>query len=254
MKQLAWLGAVATVVLLSGCWTIYETPQTEKLDRSKHFDMNLKLEGFARQTLQQTGFTTGTTSATAYNWKTNSTVSASGNSSYAHYEYRPDESFANAVTDVFENLGFNIRSDSPELVLAGRIGKNGHHPTDHGHFWYRDVPIFILSLPLGFMINSAPRINDAELIVYDLSGKRLANYYSEQEYYTFSIAFPFANLFNEKIYADLYIDNRAAEFALVVCLNQFFADLKNGKFDQAVRSAKEHYAAESSDKKAGGGK
>ena len=36
---------VVISLLLSGCWTIYETPPVA-LDCSQKFDLNLKLEGF----------------------------------------------------------------------------------------------------------------------------------------------------------------------------------------------------------------
>lgn len=240
MKQLAWIGAAVMAVLLAGCWTAYETPQAE-LNQANHFDMNLKLEGFTLESLQQTGFTTGTASATAYNWRTNDTVSASGSSMSANYEYRPDNVFANSVTDVFENLGFNIRSDSPELVIAGRIGRGGF-PWNSWQLWVRDAPLFLIAIPTFGMVISCPRINDAELIVYDCSGKRLANYYAEQGYYALSFAFPFANFANEKAY-EWYGDRKAAQFAMIDCLNQFLADLHNGKFNQAIATAKEHYAS-----------
>ena len=65
--------------LLAGCWTVYETPAVA-LDRSQKFDLNLRLEGFTLTTLQQTGFSSSTANATAYDWQTNSTVNAFGTS------------------------------------------------------------------------------------------------------------------------------------------------------------------------------
>lgn len=225
--------------LLAGCWTVYETPAVA-LDRSQKFDLNLRLEGFTLTTLQQTGFSSSTANATAYDWQTNSTVNAFGTSTTAHYAYRPDESFSYLVTDAFETLGFNIRSDSPELVLAGRIG-DGRFPWKSWQLWVRDAPLFLVAIPTFGMVISCPRVNDAVIIVYDRSGKRIADYYAEQQYYSLSFGFPFANFFNNKAY-EWYGDRRAAQFAMADCLNQFLADLKSGKFNEAIEKAKAHYA------------
>ena len=225
--------------LLAGCWTVYETPAVA-LDRSQKFDLNLRLEGFTLTTLQQTGFSSSTANATAYDWQTNTTVTAHGNSTTAHYEYRPDESFSYLVTDVFETLGFNIRSDSPELVLAGRIG-DGRFDWSDPWLYLRDGMAALISFPTFMMIGSYERLNDARILIYDINGKRIADYYSEKNCYVFSLAFPFANFANEKAYR-WYGDKQAAQFAMADCLNQFLADLKSGKFNEAIEKAKAHYA------------
>ena len=167
--------------LLAGCWTVYETPAVA-LDRSQKFDLNLRLEGFTLTTLQQTGFSSSTANATAYDWQTNTTVTAHGNSTTAHYEYRPDESFSYLVTDVFETLGFNIRSDSPELVLAGRIG-DGRFDWSDPWLYLRDGMAALISFPTFMMIGSYERLNDARILIYDINGKRIADYYSEKNCY-----------------------------------------------------------------------
>ena len=58
--------------------------------------------------------------------------------------------------------------------------------------------------------------------------------------HVFSLAFPFANFANEKAYR-WYGDKQAAQFAMADCLNQFLADLKSGKFNEAIEKAKAHY-------------
>ena len=223
---------VVISLLLSGCWTIYETPPVA-LDCSQKFDLNLKLEGFELVSLRQTGFSNSSGSATAYSWQNNSTATAYGNSTTAHYEYRPDDTFAYSVTDTFELLGFNIRSDNPELTLVGRIG-SGHFPWKSWGLWLRDAPIFLIAIPTLGSVISCTRENDAQMLVYDRSGKRIASYTGEQSYNAFSVAFPFANFGNEKAY-EWYGDRKAAEFSLMDCVSQFLVDLKAGKFDNYIK-------------------
>jgi lipoprotein len=227
---------VVISLLLSGCWTIYETPPVA-LDCSQKFDLNLKLEGFELVSLRQTGFSNSSGSATAYSWQNNSTATAYGNSTTAHYEYRPDDTFAYSVTDTFESLGFNIRSDNPELTLVGRIG-SGRFDWGSPWLYLRDGLALLVAFPTFMMIGSYERFNDVRVLVYDIEGKKIADYYSKKSCYVFSLAFPFANFGNEKAY-EWYGDRKAAEFSLMDCVNQFLADLKAGKFDNYIKKSKE---------------
>lgn len=244
-KNLLMLLAAAIVAaFLSGCCTVYET-EGLKLDRAQTFDMNLKLEGFELRSLQKTGTYMGTTTASAYNYQTNAYVSGNANTVGSIYQMCPDEGFANGAADAFETLGFNIRSEHPDLILSGRIG-GGRFPWNSWEFWIRDVPVFFVALPAVMTVLSCTRENDAEMIVYDRSGKRLATYSGEHEYTAFSIGFPFANFANPKAY-EWYGDRQAAGFSLADCLNQFTADLKAGKFDQNIKAAKAKYKEKKTD-------
>lgn len=226
---------------LTGCWTVYETPPAQ-LNRIQYFPLNLRLEGFSLETLQQTGADISTANATAYNWRTNSSVSAYGNSVSTHYEYRPDEAFSNSIIDAFESLGFNVRSDSPDLVLVGRFG-NGWLNWRDPWLYLRDGMALLVSIPTFSAVGSYEMFNDARILVYNTKGRKIADYYSEKSCYVFSLAFPFANIANAKAYG-AYGRRRATQFALIDCLNQFLADLESGRFKQEIKPAFERGMSE----------
>ena len=144
---------------------------------------------------------------------------------------------------MFETRGFNIQSEYPELTLVARIG-DGHYPWNSWQLWVRDLPLFLIAIPTMGAVISCPRVNNVELLVYDYSGKRIADYTSEKSYYALSIAFPFANFANSKDYS-WYGDRKSTEFALIDCVNQFFMDLQVGKFKEAIQSAKEKHVLKS---------
>jgi len=242
MNRLIEAGAVlALAMFLSGCCTVYET-DPPVLDKSNKFNLNLKLEGFELVSLRPSGVSFGSGSATAYNWKTGTTATAYGNSTAAYYEYCPDGEFANSTADLFEALGFNIRSQHPDLIIVGRVG-NGGFPWKSGLFWARDVPVFLVAVPTAMAVLSCTRENDVEVIVYGVLGKRVASYYSKKEYTAFSIGFPFANFANSKAY-EWFGDRQSAFFALIDCVNQFSEDLKKGKFNQIVKIKGAHTGCE----------
>ncbi len=225
MKQ-TWI-LIVFCILMNGCKTISET-EAPHVSSAEKIGIAVRLEGFQLESLQKTGVNVGSTNATAYNWKTNSTVTAYGSTTSAQYEYRPDNVFSNIVTDAFENTGINIRSNNPKLVLVGRIGK-GRFPWTSAAFWYRDAPVFLLAIPTFASVLSCTRENDVTIIVYDCSGNRLKKYSSTQTYNSFSIGFPFANFANDKAY-EWYGDRKSAEFAFLDCLKSFLHDVKNGYF------------------------
>lgn len=238
-----WIPAIAIVILfLNGCWTVSET-ESPTLRVGQNFDLNLRLEGFEYLLLQSSGAYTESTTASAYNYRSNAFATGSSTTSGRTYEYRPDTGFANAFADSFEEMGFNIRSDKPHLVLAARTGSGGF-ASEEPHFYYQDIPLFLVALAtLGSTI-SCTRENDAQVIVYNLSGKRVAEYYSEKIYNAVSIGFPLANFANSKAY-EWYGDREAVCFALIDCINQFTADLQQGRFDTAISNANTQYAKNS---------
>lgn len=222
---------IPPTLFLMGCCTVHET-EAPRVNALKQFDLKLCLKGFELVSLQQTGFSTASGSGTAYNWKTNSTIAAHGSSVIAHYGYCPDDVFSDSVSDMFESLGFNIKSNNPDLTLVGRVGVGGFPWASWG-FWLRDAPVFLIAVPTIGMVISCTRENRVELIVYDQSGKRLTSYASEQRYHSFSVGFPFANFANNKTY-EWYGDRKAAQFALIDCVNEFIFDLSHARFDKNI--------------------
>lgn len=98
---------------------------------------------------------------------------------------------------------------------------------DSSAMWYRDAPIFVVSVCTIGMVISRERENDVRLIVCNKEGKRLKEYHASATYYTFGFGFPFAYVVNNKIRA-WYCDRMAAKFALIKCVNEFIRDVNSG--------------------------
>ena len=139
-----------------------------------------------------------------------------------------DDKFPAIVKDIFESSGANIRTDKPELNIEGRIG-DGRYMWSSPAMWYRDAPIFVVSVCTIGMVMSKERENNVSLIVYNLEGKRLKEYRAAASYYTAGFGLPFAYLVNNKIRA-WDCDRMAAKFALIQCMNEFIRDYNNGFF------------------------
>lgn len=230
MKRLVLLLLVA--LLLSGCAVIHETTPPE-IDLSQKINLNLKIEGFELMTLQQTGSYCGNSYGSAYNYQTGASASGSTATTGHIYEQKRDIVFSNHTIDAFETLGFNIRSNKPDLILVGRVG-NGRFPWSDPAFYYRDFPVFIFAIATFGSTISCTRENDTQIIAYSTEGKRLKEYYSCQKYNAFSIAFPFANFANDKAY-EWYGDRQATSFALTDCINQFIVDCKSGYYNDTIK-------------------
>lgn len=220
-----------TALLVSGCATIHET-SPPPIDLSQKIDMNLRTEGFELLTLQQTGSYHGASYGGAYNYQTGAYVSGNTSTIGNIYERQKDCGFSDFTSDAFEKLGFNIRSNKPDLILVGRVG-NGRFPWNAPALYYRDFPVFIFAVATLGSVISCTRENNIQVIVYSADGKRLKEYYACQSYNAFSIAFPFANFANEKAY-EWYGDRQSASFALIDCINQFVTDCKSGYFNEVI--------------------
>lgn len=130
------------------------------------------------------------------------------------------------VKDIFESSGAIIRTDKPQLTIEGRIG-DGRYLWNSPAMWYRDAPIFVVSVCTIGMVMSKERENNVSLLVYNQEGKRLKEYHAAATYHTIGFGLPFAYLVNDKIRA-WYCDRMAAKFALIQCVNEFIRDCNNG--------------------------
>lgn len=227
MKYFLLMIAGVCLFLLNGCVTVCET-ESPALTAKFSPETRLRLEGFQLMIWQATQRHVGHSSAAVYDYRTNSWTTGSGSYSGTTYDHVPDEQFSSVVTDIFELSGANIRTDTPDLTIEGRIG-GGHYIWSSPAMWYRDVPIFIVTLCTFGMAISSERENDVRLIVYGKNGRRLKEYYASAKYHAAVIGFPFASFANEKIY-DAYEDRMATKFALIQCVNAFIQDWNNGFF------------------------
>ena len=227
MKYISLLIAGVCLFLLNGCVTVCET-ESPALTAKFSPETRLRLEGFQLMIWQATQRHVGHSSATVYDYRTNSWTTGSGSYSGTTYDRVQDEKFSSIVTDVFELSGANIRTDAPDLTIEGRIG-DGHYIWSSPAMWYRDVPIFIVTLCTFGMAISSERENDVRLIVYGKDGRRLKEYYTAARHHAAVIGFPIAAFANEKIH-DAYGDRMAAKFALIQCVNAFVQDYNNGSF------------------------
>lgn len=227
MKCFFIAAASFCMVVLSGCMSISE-PEAPALTGKFATEAKLHLEGFQLYSVREKQYHAGSSSFTAYNFKTDSWLTGSDSYSGTTYERMIDDKFPAVVKDIFESSGANIRTDKPELNIEGRIG-DGRYMWSSPAMWYRDAPIFVVSVCTIGMVMSKERENNVSLIVYNLEGKRLKEYRAAASYYTAGFGFPFAYLVNNKIRA-WYCDRMAAKFALIQCMNEFIRDYNNGFF------------------------
>ena len=77
------------------------------------------------------------------------------------------------------------------------------------------------------MVISKEREVVVNLLVYNKAGKRIKEYSASEIYYTAGIGFPLALLYTENM-RTWYCDRKAAEFALIKCMNEFIRDYNSG--------------------------
>lgn len=225
MKYFLIATASLCMVVLSGCMSISE-PETPALTGKFATEAKLRLEGFQLYSVREKQHHTGNSYFTAYNFKTNSWLTGSDSYSGTTYERMLDEKFPAVVKDIFESSGANIRTDKPQLTIEGRIG-DGRYMWSSPAMWYRDAPIFVVSVCTIGMVMSKERENNVSLLVYNQEGKRLKEYRATASCHTTGFGLPLAYLTNDKIRA-WYCDRMAAKFALIKCMNEFIHDYNKG--------------------------
>ena len=225
MKYFLIAAASFCMVVLSGCMSISE-PEAPALTGKFVSEAKLHLEGFQLYSVREKQHRVGNSCFTAYNFKTDSWITGSDSSSGTTYERMLDDKFPAVVKDIFESSGAIIRTDKPQLTIEGRIG-DGRYLWNSPAMWYRDAPIFVVSVCTIGMVMSKERENNVSLLVYNQEGKRLKEYHAAATYHTIGFGLPFAYLVNDKIRA-WYCDRMAAKFALIQCVNEFIRDCNNG--------------------------
>lgn len=123
-------------------------PKVPALTEKFSADVQIHLEGFQLYSVREKQYTAGSSYFTAYNFKNDSWLTGSDSYSGTTYERLLDEKFPEIVKDVFESSGANIRTGTPKLTVAGRIG-DGHYMWSSPAMWYRDVPIFFFRFALS---------------------------------------------------------------------------------------------------------
>ena len=227
MKYFLMAAASVCVLVLTGCMSVSE-PAAPALTGKFVTEAKLHLEGFQLYSVREKQHHVGNSYFTAYNFKTNSWLLGDETYSGTTYERMLDEKFPEIVKDVFESSGANIRSDTPQLKIEGRIG-DGRFMWSSPAMWYRDAPVFVVSLCTLGMVITRERENDVKLIVYNTNGKRLKEYRATETYYTSGFGLPLSGMINDKV-RSWYCDRKAAEFALIKCVNEFIRDYNNGLF------------------------
>jgi hypothetical protein len=227
MRLFSAAAAIVCMFILSGCMSVNE-PHAPALTAKFANDVQLSLEGFQLYSVREKQHHAGNSYFTAYNFRTNSWITGGNSYSGTTYERMLDEKFPEIVKDVFESAGANIRTGTPQLKIEGRVG-DGHYMWNAPAMWYRDAPIFIVSVCTLGMVVSRERENDVQLIIYSMNGKRLKEYRAVATYYTSGFGLPFSAMVTDKIRA-WYCDRMAAKFALIQCVNEFIRDCNNGLF------------------------
>ena len=227
MKFLWIIAASAYLFLLSGCMNVSE-PESPVLTAKLSGEANLHLEGFQLYSVREKQYNVGNSYFTAYNFKTDSWLLGDDSFSGTTYERMLDDKFPAIVKDIFESAGANIRNDKPQLKIEGRIG-DGRFMWSSPAMWYRDAPVFVVSLCTLGMVITRERENDVRLIVYNTNGKRLKEYNAAETYYTSGFGLPLSGMIEDKV-RSWYCDRMAAKFALIKCVNEFIRDYNNGLF------------------------
>ena len=225
MKFLLMTVVSVCMLVLTGCMSVNE-PEAPALTGKFVTEAKLHLEGFQLYSVREKQHRVGNTYFTAYNFKTDSWLLGDGSYSETTYERMLDDKFPGIVKDIFESAGANIRTEKPQLKIEGRIG-DGHFMWDAPAMWYRDAPVFVVSVCTLGMVITRERENDVRLIVYNTDGKRLKEYQSTETYYTCGFGLPFSGIINNKV-RSWYCDRMAAKFALIKCVNEFVRDYNNG--------------------------
>ena len=217
--------ASVCLLILTGCMSVSK-PEAPGMTEKFSADMKLHLEGFRLFSIREKQHHVGSSTFSAYNFKTDSWLTGADSCSGTTYERLLDDKFPGIVKDIFESAGANIRSDKPQLTIEGRIG-DGHYMWSAPQMWYRDVPLFVVSVCTLGMVVSRERENEVRLIVYNNQGKRLKEYHAAASYYTSGFGFPFSHMVTDEIRA-WYCDRMATKFALIKCVNEFIRDCNNG--------------------------
>ena len=204
MKYFLIATASLCMIVLSGCMSISE-PEAPALTGKFVTEAKLHLEGFQLYSVREKQYNDG---------------------SETTYERMLDDKFPGIVKDIFESAGANIRNNKPQLKIEGRIG-DGHFMWNSAAMWYRDVPVFVVSVCTLGMVITRERENDVRLIVYNTKGKRLKEYNATESYYTSGFGLPISGMINDRI-RSWYCDRMAAKFALIKCVNEFIRDYNNG--------------------------
>jgi hypothetical protein len=225
MKLFLMITASVSMLVLTGCMSVSE-PVSPALTEKFSADVHLHLEGFQLYSVREKQQHVGNSYSIGYNFRTDSWLTGSSSYSGTTYERMLDDKFPGIVKDIFESAGANIRSERPQLKIEGRIG-DGHFMWDSAAMWYRDVPVFVVSLCTLGMVITRERENDVRLIVYNTEGKRLKEYRATETYYTSGFGLPVSGLINDKV-RSWYCDRMAAKFALIKCVNEFIRDYNNG--------------------------
>ena len=227
MKLFLIAASSVCMLVLCGCMSVSE-PEAPVVAEKFSDEVQLHLEGFQLYSVREKQHRDGRSVFTGYNFKNDSWLLGDGSYSETTYERMLDDRFPGIVKDIFENAGANIRAENVQLNIEGRIG-DGRYMWSSGAMWYRDAPIFVVSVCTFGMVISRERENDVRLIVYNTKGKRLKEYRATETYYTSGFGFPFAYLVTDKIRA-WYCDRMAAKFALIKCMNEFIRDYNSGVY------------------------
>ena len=204
MKLFLMLTASVCMFALSGCMAVSE-PEAPAVTEKFSADVQLNLNKFQLYSVREK----------QYNGDSGTT-----------YERMVDDKFPEIVKDIFESAGANIKSGKPQLKIEGRIGE-GHFMWDAPAMWYRDVPVFVVSVCTLGMVITRERENNVSLIVYNTKGKRLKEYHATATYCTSGFGLPFSGMINNKV-RTWYCDRMATKFALIKCVNEFIKDYNNG--------------------------
>ena len=204
MKFLVMLTASVCMFVLSGCMSVSE-PGAPSVTEKLSANVQLSLDNFQLYSVREKQYNDG---------------------SGTTYERMLDDKFPGIVKDIFESAGANIGTEKPQLKIEGRIG-DGHFMWNSAAMWYRDVPVFVVSVCTLGMVITRERENDVRLIVYNTKGKRLKEYNATESYYTSGFGLPISGMINDRI-RSWYCDRMAAKFALIKCVNEFIRDYNNG--------------------------
>ena len=228
LYRFALLPCLSILSLLSGCayWSSETQPvfpeQTSIESQAASKRVPLLFDRFSYEYYGPTG--TAVTSATAYNFKTNSTAYGTGVTTT--YGWQSSGAVHSRLVNDLENAGYNVKHPKPQIRLIGAAFGTG---IDFSHFWSDFGINFLGAITLG-SIGSTRYTGEATLSVYLPDGRRIG-YYHENTSWNYKVAgSPFVTvLYNSQGSA---VEANAVLYASISCVARFLYDLKTGRYDE----------------------
>ena len=229
-KSLYLVAVAGIAFFLSGCYSIYTTPDVVLPEY--RLEGSVRVEGLGFQLLVPVAqsSTVGSSYGTVNPWGAGKTYSASGTSTSntTYYEYKDSDIVTEVCRKYLEERGLNVRNETPDLILRGSIGPGF---IDFSKL-YIDLPINLFSIT--GMIGSTRQKNWCELRVYRTDGSFVKKYWTESSWnHIIWSPVPLLGIYGDVLSQNPAKSVAAAVIALQENMRDFVEDYHRGEFDRS---------------------